>query len=67
VLIGHTPIRTQLTWCQKEGVPRAIFTHFGTELIEGDEEALEARIQVLAQERGVEVEMARDGMEMTVV
>lgn len=26
-LIGHTPIHTQLTWCQKEGVPRAIFTH----------------------------------------
>ena len=22
-LIGHSPVRTQLTWCQKEGVPRA--------------------------------------------
>ena len=23
-LIGHSPVRTQLTWCQKEVVPRAI-------------------------------------------
>jgi hypothetical protein len=26
-LIGHSPVRTQLTWCAKEGVPRAIITH----------------------------------------
>jgi phosphoribosyl 1,2-cyclic phosphodiesterase len=26
-LIGHTPVRTQLTWCQKEGVPKAIRHH----------------------------------------
>ena len=25
-LIGHSPVRTQLTWCEKEGVPRAIIT-----------------------------------------
>lgn len=30
-LIGHAPIRTQLTWCQKEGVARAIFTHCGSD------------------------------------
>ncbi|MFO7890444.1 MAG: MBL fold metallo-hydrolase [bacterium] len=36
-LIGHTFLRTQLTWCQKEGVPRAIFTHLGAEIVEGDE------------------------------
>jgi len=34
-LIGHMPIRTQLTWCAKEGVPEAIFTHCGTEIVAG--------------------------------
>jgi hypothetical protein len=63
-LIGHTPIRTQLTWCQKEGVLQAIFTHCGTEIVEGDERALDAKVQQMAQERGVEAEIAHDGMEL---
>lgn len=63
-LIGHTPIRTQLTWCQKEGVPQAIFTHCGTEIVEGDERALAAKVQEMARERGVEAEIAHDGMEL---
>jgi phosphoribosyl 1,2-cyclic phosphodiesterase len=64
-LIGHTPLRTQLTWCQKEGVPRAIFTHCGPDLVGGDEEALLDTIQALAQERGVEAQVAHDGLEIT--
>ena len=28
-IIGQVPIRTQLTWCEKLGVPRAILTHLG--------------------------------------
>jgi phosphoribosyl 1,2-cyclic phosphodiesterase len=61
-LIGHTPLRTQLTWCQKEGVPRAVFTHLGSEIVEaGDEEAMET-IRPLAEERGVAVQLAVDGM-----
>lgn len=63
-LIGHTPIRTQLTWCQKEGVPRAIFTHCGSEIVTGDERSLGAKIRELARERGVEAEIAHDGMEL---
>jgi phosphoribosyl 1,2-cyclic phosphodiesterase len=63
-LIGHTPIRTQLTWCQKLGVPRAIFTHLGSEIVEGDERTLGAKIRSLAEERGVEVDIAHDGMEV---
>jgi len=63
-LIGHTPLRTQLTWCQKVGVPRAIFTHCGSEIVEGDERTLGAKIRDLAQERGVEAEIAHDGMEL---
>lgn len=63
-LIGHTPLRTQLTWCQKEGVPLAVFTHLGSEIVRtGDSKAME-RIAPLAAERGVEVRLAYDGMEM---
>jgi ribonuclease BN (tRNA processing enzyme) len=62
-LIGHTPIRTQLTWCQKEGVPKMIVTHCGSEIVEGDERKIETKIRSLAEERGVEVEVAYDGME----
>lgn len=62
-LIGHTPIRTQLTWCEKEGVPRAIFTHCGSEIVKGDERVLGAKVRELARERNVEAEIAHDGME----
>jgi phosphoribosyl 1,2-cyclic phosphodiesterase len=64
VLIGHTPVRTQLTWCQKTGVPRAIISHCGAEIVEGDERTLRARIGALAKKRGVEAEIAYDGMEV---
>ncbi|GAB4354777.1 MAG: MBL fold metallo-hydrolase [Candidatus Abyssubacteria bacterium] len=63
-LIGHTPVRTQLTWCQKEGVPKMIVTHCGSEIVEGNERKIGAKIRTLAEERGVEVEVAYDGMEV---
>lgn len=62
-LIGHTPVRTQLTWCAKEGVTRALITHCGAGIVEGGKEAVE-QIRALAEERGVEVEVATDGMEL---
>jgi len=62
-LIGHTPLRTQLTWCRKVGVPRAIFTHLGSTIVEGDREALLEKIRSMAEERDVQVELAYDGME----
>jgi ribonuclease BN (tRNA processing enzyme) len=65
-LIGHTPVRTQLTWCSKEGVPKAIITHCGTEIVEGDEHALREKINALAKERGVEAVIAYDGMEIDI-
>lgn len=62
-LIGHTPIRTQLTWCQKEEVPEAIFTHCGSEIVTGDERSLGPKISQLARERGVKASIAYDGLE----
>jgi hypothetical protein len=63
-LIGHTPIRTQLTWCQKEGVPLAVFTHLGSEIVKGGDEKSMEKIRPLAEERGVEAGLAHDGMQM---
>jgi phosphoribosyl 1,2-cyclic phosphodiesterase len=65
VIIGHVPLRTQLTWCEKEGVDRAIFTHLGSKIVEGDERTLNAQIRDMAEERGIEeVTLAHDGMEI---
>jgi phosphoribosyl 1,2-cyclic phosphodiesterase len=61
-LIGHVPLRTQLTWCQKEGVPRAIFSHCGSAIVEGDPKEVQATVDELADERGVRAEIAHDGM-----
>src|SRR5215475_11659091 len=64
-LIGHSPVRTQLTWCQKEGVSRAIITHCGSEIVTGDERQIAAKICEMASERGIEVRIAYDGMKLT--
>ena len=64
VLIGHVPIRTQLGWCMKEHVPRAIFTHCGTEIVTGDERRLAAKLRSMGAKRGIEVRIAYDRMEV---
>ena len=63
-LIGHSPVRTQLTWCQKEGVPRAIITHCGSEIVTGHEREISAKIRAMAAERHVDVCIANDGMKV---
>lgn len=63
-IFGHAPISTQLTWCRKEGVPRAIITHCGSGIVEGDEEEVAQRVAALAEERGVEAEIAYDGLQV---
>jgi ribonuclease BN (tRNA processing enzyme) len=63
-LIGHTPVQTQLTWCRKERVPKMIITHCGSQIVEGDERKLGKKIREMASERGVEAEIAYDGMEI---
>jgi phosphoribosyl 1,2-cyclic phosphodiesterase len=63
-LIGHSPVRTQLTWCEKEHVPLAVITHCGSEIVTGDERKLSANLQAMGTERGIEVRIAYDGMEL---
>jgi ribonuclease BN (tRNA processing enzyme) len=64
-LIGHSRIRTQLTWCEKEGVPLAILTHCGSEIVTGDERQLLANLRGIGAEHGIEVGIAYDGMKLT--
>ncbi len=49
--------------CEKIGVPRAIFTHLGSEIVKGDERSLGPQLQSLAEGRGVAAAFAYDGME----
>ncbi len=65
VVIGHAPIQRQLTWCEKLDVRRAIFTHLGSEIVEGDEEEVRRGVEALAEERSAaHVEIAHDGLEV---
>jgi phosphoribosyl 1,2-cyclic phosphodiesterase len=63
-LIGHAPVETQLTWCQKEGVPRAVVTHCGSEIVARGEKKARIQLACMAAERGLEAEIAYDGMEL---
>jgi phosphoribosyl 1,2-cyclic phosphodiesterase len=64
-LIGHSPVRTQLTWRAREGVPRAIITHCGSEIVKGDERKIGAQLREMAADRGIEASIAHDGMAVT--
>jgi phosphoribosyl 1,2-cyclic phosphodiesterase len=63
-LIGHATVRTQLGWCAKEGVERAIITHCGSEIVNGDEHKLALELCMMASERGIEAQIAHDRMEL---
>lgn len=60
-IFGHAPIRQQLTWCHKQGVPKMIITHCGSDIVK-DEEKARLKIDKLAAERGVAFEIAYDGL-----
>ncbi len=62
--IGHASINTQLSWCKKEGVPRAVFTHCGTEIVSANAQEIEERLASLGKKKGVAVILAYDGMEL---
>lgn len=62
-LFGHTPVRTQLTWCEKEGVKQARITHCGAAIVRNEERAMH-RLAAMAAERRVRAELAYDGLEL---
>jgi len=63
-LFGHAPLATQLTWCAKEGVARMLVTHCGEEIVCGEEKVVAEEVGALARARKVEVDIARDGLEL---
>lgn len=65
-LVGHAAIKTQLGWCRKSGIPRAIFTHVGSRIVEADDRSVEEAISRLGVEHGVKAGAAFDGMEIRV-
>lgn len=63
-LFGHTTIRAQLGWCHDEGVRRALFTHCGSQIVNGDERKLGPKLRAMGRERGVDARFAHDGLEV---
>jgi phosphoribosyl 1,2-cyclic phosphodiesterase len=61
--IGHASIRAQLDWCAAARVPRAVFTHCGSEIVKGDQVVVD-RVEALGRERSVRAEIAYDGFEL---
>lgn len=64
VLIGHASIRTQLDWCAEAGVREALFTHCGSQIVTGGEDAVATRVANLGRAVGVKASIASDGLEL---
>jgi len=65
-LIGHASVREQLDWCRAEKVERVVVTHCGSQIVAGQADSVEAKISALARDRGITINIARDGMEATI-
>jgi phosphoribosyl 1,2-cyclic phosphodiesterase len=63
-LIGHTTVRTQCSWCAKEGVPKALFTHCGRDIVSSDKRAVDRRMREFSSEKGISARIACDGDEV---
>lgn len=55
---------TQIDWCVNATLPRAIFTHCGTGIVAHARD-IERRVAALGQTRGVETQIAYDGLQVT--
>lgn len=64
-LCGHAPITQQLDWCAAAGVPRALFTHCGQQILTGNEEELQNKVRKLGTSRGIDAAIAWDGLEIS--
>ena len=64
-LIGHASIRTQLKWCQEEGVLRAIVSHCGSEIVRGKQRTVADKVLILGLQTGVDARIAQDGLRIT--
>jgi glyoxylase-like metal-dependent hydrolase (beta-lactamase superfamily II) len=66
ILFGHSPISTQLTWCKKNKVPTAYFTHCGTQVVTGNTRMINKIVRDLGTKRNVDAHVSYDGLEIEV-
>ena len=65
VRVGHASIATQLEWCARAGVRRAIFTHCGRGIVAGPSQ-VETRLSELGKAQHVATQVAYDGLRVVV-
>jgi phosphoribosyl 1,2-cyclic phosphodiesterase len=63
-LVGHAAIRTQLRWCAREEVPRAAFTHFGSQIVGSDSRTVRKIVRDMGLETNISAEVAFDGLQV---
>jgi phosphoribosyl 1,2-cyclic phosphodiesterase len=63
-LVGHAAVRTQLGWCEREGLRKAFITHCGSEIVGADSRIVGRTVRDLGCERGVSARIAFDGLEI---
>ncbi len=63
---GHSPLVEQLNWCATYKVPRALFTHCGTEIVTGNKPQIEKQIKELGRQVGVKASTAYDGLKLII-
>lgn len=63
LLFGHTTVRAQLGWCERNGIARAYIVHCGKQLVEMKPAELQRRVNELAG-LAVRARVARDGMKV---
>lgn len=64
-LVGHASIAQQVAWCAAAGIPRAIFTHCGSEITKGSVDTTVEKMMQLRRDYGVHVAIAYDGLTIT--
>jgi phosphoribosyl 1,2-cyclic phosphodiesterase len=60
ISIGHASIATQLEWCAKAHVPRAIFTHCGSAIVRGNARTMDTIVRNLGRKHGIDARLASD-------
>jgi phosphoribosyl 1,2-cyclic phosphodiesterase len=65
VAAGHASVRTQLEWCARAGIDRAVFTHCGRAIVAGGALATD-RVRELGQTSGIDTRIAHDGLRIIV-
>lgn len=59
---GHASMKQQLAWCHKERIPRAIFTHCGSQIVKTTPKQIAEKLRAIAMPMGITAQIAYDGM-----